>query len=394
VIAPGAVVVDNHLRKVQHLTGGVIGEILARDGDRVKAGDVVVRLDATITRTNLAIIVKGLDELRARRARLEAERDNAARVAFPPELTERHGNPDVARVMASEHKLFDLRQAARAGQKSQLRQRVGQLQREVEGLTAQTATKAQEIALVQKELAGARDLWNQQLYPITKLTYLEREAARIEGERAQLLASAAQARGKIAETELQIVQIDRDLTSEVAKELRETDARIGEFLERQVAAEDQLRRIDIRAPIDGVVHQSTAHTVGGVITPSGDPIMLIVPDSDRLTVEAKVAPQDIDQLHVNQPARVRFLAFNQRTTPEVVGAVSRISADALTEQRTGAAYYIIRITLDPAAIAALGEIKLVPGMPVETFVSTGNRRVLSYLMKPLTEQFARALRER
>ncbi len=394
VIAPGAVVVDSHLRKVQHLTGGVIGEILARDGDRVKAGDVVVRLDATITRTNLAIIVKGLDELRARRARLEAERDNAARVAFPPELTERHGNPDVARVMASEHKLFDLRQAARAGQKSQLRQRVGQLQREVEGLTAQTATKAQEIALVQKELAGARDLWNQQLYPITKLTYLEREAARIEGERAQLLAGAAQARGKIAETELQIVQIDRDLTSEVAKELRETDARIGEFLERQVAAEDQLRRIDIRAPIDGVVHQSTAHTVGGVITPSGDPIMLIVPDSDRLTVEAKVAPQDIDQLHVNQPARVRFLAFNQRTTPEVVGAVSRISADALTEQRTGAAYYIIRITLDPAAIAELGEIKLLPGMPVETFVSTGNRRVLSYLMKPLTEQFARARRER
>ncbi len=394
VIAPGAVVVDTHLRKVQHLTGGVIGEILARDGDRVKAGDVVVRLDDTITRTNLAIIVKGLDELRARRARLEAERDNAARVAFPPELTERHGNPDVARVMASEHKLFDLRQAARTGQKSQLRQRVGQLQREVEGLTAQTATKAQEIALVQKELAGARDLWNQQLYPITKLTYLEREAARIEGERAQLLAGAAQARGKIAETELQIVQIDRDLTSEVAKELRETDARIGEFLERQVAAEDQLRRIDIRAPIDGVVHQSTAHTVGGVITPSGDPIMLIVPDSDKLTVEAKVAPQDIDQLHVNQPARVRFLAFNQRTTPEVVGAVSRISADALTEQRTGAAYYIIRISLDPAAIAALGEIKLVPGMPVETFVSTGNRRVLSYLMKPLTEQFARALRER
>ena len=394
VIAPGAVVVDTHLRKVQHLTGGVIGEILARDGDLVKAGDVVVRLDATITRTNLAIIVKGLDELRARRARLEAERDNAERVVFPPELTERQGNPDVARVMASEHKLFDLRQAARTGQKSQLRQRVGQLQREVEGLNAQTGTKAQEIALVQKELAGARDLWNQQLYPITKLTYLEREAARIEGERAQLLAGAAQARGKIAETELQIVQIDRDLTSEVAKELRETDARIGEFLERQVAAEDQLKRIDIRAPIDGVVHQSTAHTVGGVITPSGDPIMLIVPVSDKLTVEAKVAPQDIDQLHVNQPARVRFLAFNQRTTPEVVGAVSRISADALIEQRTGAAYYIIRIALEPAAIAALGEIKLMPGMPVEAFVSTGNRRVLSYLMKPLTEQFARALRER
>jgi membrane fusion protein, type I secretion system len=394
VIAPGAVVVDTNLRKVQHPTGGVIGEILARDGDRVKAGDVLVRLDATITRANLAIVVKGLDELRARKARLEAERDNGVRVAFSAELTDRQTDPDVARIMVGERNLFDLRQSARTGQKAQLRQRIAQLQREVEGLDAQSATKQQEIALIEKELVGARDLWNQNLYPITKLTYLEREARRLEGERAQLLASEAQARGKIAETELQIVQIDRDLASEVARELRETDAKIGELLERQVAAEDQLKRIDIRAPIDGVVHQSTAHTVGGVITPGGDPIMLVVPESDRLAVEAKVAPHDIDQLHVGQPARVRFLASNQRTTPELEGGVNRISADAVTDQRTGAAYYTVRITLDPAEIARLGAVKLVPGMPVEAFVSTGDRKVISYLMKPLADQFARALRER
>jgi HlyD family secretion protein len=394
VIAPGAVVVDSNLRKVQHPTGGVIGEILARDGDRVKAGDVVVRLDATITRANLAIVVKGLDELRARKARLEAERDNSVRLTFPAELADRHADPDVARIMAGERKLFDLRQAARTGQKSQLRQRLGQLQREVEGLDAQAAAKVQEIALIQKELAGARDLWNQQLYPITKLTYLEREATRLEGDRAQLVSSGAQARGKISETELQIVQIDRDLASEVARELRDTDAKVGEFLERQVAAEDQLKRIDIRAPIDGVVHQSTAHTVGGVITPGGDAIMLVVPESDRLTVEARVAPQEIDQLHVGQTARVRFQAFNQRTTPEIDGAISRISADAVTDPRTGVAYYTVRIALAPDQIARLGEVKLVPGMPVEAFVSTGGRTVISYLMKPITDQLARALRER
>jgi HlyD family secretion protein len=377
VIAPGAVVVDSNLRKVQHPTGGVIGEILARDGDRVKAGDVLVRLDATITRANLAIVVKGLNELRARKARLEAERDDGERVQFPAELAERPSDPDIGRVMTSELKLFDLRKAARTGQKAQLRQRIRQLQREVEGLDAQATSKAQEIVLIEKELVGARELWDQNLYPITKLTHLEREATRVRGERAQLVASGAQAHGKIAETELQIVQIDRDLASEVARELRETDAKIGEFLERQVAAEDQLKRIDIRAPIDGVVHQSTAHTVGGVVAPGGDPIMLVVPESDRLTVEAKVAPQDVDQLHIGQPVRVRLLAFNQRTTPEIEGSVRRVSADAVTDQRSGTAYYTIRIALEPDQIARLGEVKLVPGMPVEAFVRTGDRTVIS-----------------
>jgi HlyD family secretion protein len=394
VIAQGALVVDSNLRKVQHLTGGVIDEILVRDGDRVKEGDVLVRLDATVTRANLAIVVKGLDQLLARKARLEAERDDAGSVAFPPKLTGRLADPDVAHIVTGERRLFDLRQAARAGQKLQLRERVQQLQREAEGVDAQSASKAQEIVLIQKELAGARDLWNQNLYPITKLTYLEREATRVNGERAQLVASGAQTRGKIAETELQIVQIDRDLASDVAKELRETDAKIGELLERQVAAEDQLKRIDIRAPIDGVVHQSIAHTVGGVITANGDPIMLIVPKSDKLIVEAKAAPQDIDQVYVGQLARVRIMAFNQRTTPEIGGSVSLISADAVMDQRTGAAYYTIRIVIDPAEVARLGEVRLVPGMPVEAFVSTGNRKVISYLMKPLADQVARAMRER
>ncbi|MGE0023224.1 MAG: HlyD family type I secretion periplasmic adaptor subunit [Hyphomicrobium sp.] len=394
VIAPGALVVDSNLRKVQHPTGGVIGEIHVRDGDRVKTGDVLLRLDATITRANLAIVVKTLDELRARKARLEAERDNLETVAFPAELEERQSDHDVARIMSGERKLFDLRRDARTGQKAQLRQRIGQLHREVEGLDAQTATKAKEIVLIQKELAGARDLWDQNLYPITKLTSLERETTRVEGEHAQLISSVAQVQGRISETELQIVQIDRDLGSEVAKELRETDARIGEALERKIAAEDQLNRVDIRAPIGGIVHKSTAHTVGGVIGASAESIMLIVPESDDLTIEAKVAPQDIDQIHVGQPTSVRFLAFNQRTTPQVPGTVTRISADAVTDERTGVSFYTIRIGLDRAALEMLGDVRPLPGMPVEAFVSTGERKVISYLMKPLAEQFERALRER
>ena len=248
--------------------------------------------------------------------------------------------------------------------------------------------------LVNKELTGARELWDQKLYPITKLTQLEREATRLDGERAQLMAASAQAEGKITETELQIVQIDRDLASEVAKELRDTEAKIGEFQERKVAAEDQLKRVDIRAPIAGIVHQSTAHTVGGVVTASGDPIMLIVPQSDRLIVERRWHHRDIDQLHLGQTAVLRFQAFNQRTTPEMNGVVSRISADALQDQRTGATYYIVRIALASEEMARLGDVKVVPGMPVEAFMRTGDRKVLTYLVKPLAEQIGRAFRER
>lgn len=394
VIAGGSLVVDSNVKKVQHPTGGIVGELLVRDGDRVKAGDIVVRLDETITRVNLAIVVKGLDEMTARKARLEAERDAKGSIPFPDDLLRRAGEPTVAHVIEGELKLFWIRLAARMGQKAQLRQRIEQLGEEIGGHKAQERAKAQEIVLVQRELTGARELWEKNLMPITKLTSLEREATRLEGERGQLMAAIAQAKGKISETELQIVQIDRDLSSEVGKELREIDAKIGEFLERKVAAEDQLKRIDIRAPQDGTVHQSTVHTVGGVIPAGGEAIMLIVPYADNLTVEAKVAPQDIDQVRIGQKAVLRFSAFSERTTPELNGVVSRMSADTTTDQRTGQSYYTIRIATPAEEIARLGEVKLVPGMPVEAFVQTGERKVLSYLVKPLHDQIARAFRER
>jgi HlyD family secretion protein len=393
VVASGFLVVDSNVKKVQHPTGGIVGELRVRDGDHVRAGDIVVRLDETVTRANLAIVRKGLDELMARKARLESERDGWDTIVFPAQLVAGASDPDRAAAMDSERKLFNLRKTARSGQKAQLRERVAQLGEEIAGLTAQQNSKSKEISLVERELAGVRDLWSKNLVQINRLTALEREAARLDGERGQLVAAAAQAKGKVAETALQILQIDQDIASEVAKELREVDGKIGEFVERKVTAEDQLKRIDVRAPQDGTVFQLAVHTVGGVIT-AGDPIMLIVPEADNLAVEVKVNPQDIDQLQLNQKAILRFTSFNARTTPEIEGVVTRISADISTDQRTGQSYYTLRISLPPEQVQHLGDVKLLPGMPVEAFVQTGDRTMLSYLMKPLHDQFVRAFREK
>jgi HlyD family secretion protein len=393
VVASGSLVVDSNVKKVQHPTGGIVGELRVRDGDHVRAGDIVVRLDETVTRANLAIVRKGLDELMARKARLESERDGWDTIVFPAQLVAGASDPDRAAAIDSERKLFNLRKTARSGQKAQLRERVAQLGEEIAGLTAQQNSKSKEISLVERELAGVRDLWSKNLVQINRLTALEREAARLDGERGQLVAAAAQAKGKVAETALQILQIDQDIASEVAKELREVDGKIGEFVERKVTAEDQLKRIDVRAPQDGTVFQLAVHTIGGVITAS-DPIMLIVPEADNLAVEVKVNPQDIDQLQLNQKAILRFTSFNARTTPEIEGVVTRISADISTDQRTGQSYYTLRISLPPEQVQRLGDVKLLPGMPVEAFVQTGDRTMLSYLMKPLHDQFVRAFREK
>jgi len=393
LIAQGSVVVDSSVKKVQHPTGGIVGEVRVRDGDRVKQGDIVVRLDDTVTRANLAIVTKGLDELNARKARLESERDGANTVAFPASLLDRADDPDIAALLGGERKLFELRSTARTGQKAQLRQRIEQLNEEVQGLKAQRESKEKETKLIEREKEGVNDLWKQKLVPLSKLTELERAAVRLEGEAGQLVAQAAQAAGKISETELQIIQVDRDLSSEVAKETREIDGKIGEFVERKVTAQDQLKRVDIRAPQDGMVFQSNVHTVGGVIT-AGDAIMMIVPDADNLTVEAKVNPQDIDQVRTGQTALLRMSAFNQRTTPEILGAVTSISADATTDQRTGQTYYTIRIAMPADEVAKLGQLRLVPGMPVEVFVQTGDRTMISYLVKPLQDQMMRMFREK
>ena len=393
LIAPGSIVVESSVKKVQHPTGGVVGEVRAHDGDLVKAGDVVVRLDDTVTKASLAIVTKNLDGMWARAARLEAEQRGLDKITFPPMLTDRADDPDVKGVMASETKLFEVRVNGRIGQKAQLRERITQLNEEIAGLTAQEKAKDREIELVEQELTGVRDLYDKHLVQLTRLTTLERDAARLSGERAQYVASRAQAKGKITETELQVIQVDKDVVSDVSKDLRETNDKIGEFVERKVTAEDQLRRVDIRAPQAGMVLQSTVHTVGGVIT-AGDTVMLIVPQADDLQVEAKVNPQDIDKLQVGQKTLLRLSAFNQRTTPELNGVVTRVSPDVTTDQRTGQSYYTIRVSMPPEEVARLGDVKLIPGMPVEAFVQTGERTMLSYLIKPLSDQLMRAFREK
>jgi len=393
LIAPGSLVVDSNVKKVQHPTGGVVGEVRAHDGDRVKAGDILIRLDETVTRANLAIVTKGLTELYARKARLAAERDGADTVAMPKELADRAGDPDVQEALGSERRIFELRRTARLGQKDQLQQRIKQLQEQITGLTAQQDAKTKEMSLIDQELEGVRDLWAKSLIPLNRLTSLQREEARLQGERGQLIAAAAEAKGKIVETGLQILQVDQEFTSDVAKELRDADSKIGEYVERKVTAEDQLKRTDIRAPQDGIVFQSTANTVGGVIA-AGDPIMLIVPETDMLLVEVKVEPRDIDQVQFGQPVVLRFSAFNMRTTPELNGTVVRIAADTNTDQRTGQSYYLVRIAMTADEIKRLGDVKLTPGMPVEAFIQTGERTMLAYLVKPLHDQLMRAFREK
>ncbi len=393
VIASGLVVVDSASKKVQHAVGGTVGELRVRDGDRVRSGDVLLRLDATQTSVNLAIVTKSLDELFARRARLEAERDGLAQVAMPPEITARESaDEELARLVAGEQRLFELRRMSRAGQQAQLRERVQQLREQIAGVEEQIGAKREELDLIATELRGIRDLYEKNLIPLQRLTALERDAARLRGDNGALVANLAQARARITETELQILQIDQDLRSEVGRDLAEVRAKIAELAERKIAAEDLLRRVDIRAPADGVVHQLSVHTVGGVIAPA-EALMLVVPEGEGLSVEARIPPERIDQIAAGQAAVLRFSAFDQRTTPEVNGAVARVAADLAVDPRTGVAYYTARIAVAEAEQARLPQ-RLIPGMPVEVFIHTGSRTVITYLTKPLVDQMRRSFRER
>jgi HlyD family secretion protein len=392
VVAPGQFVVDTYVKKVQHATGGIVGELKVREGDRVNEGDLLIRLDETVTRANLQIVSKQLDELVARRARLEAERDGRERVELPEEFQARAADPAVGRLLEAERTLFEARRSAREGQKGQLRKRIAQLQDEITGLKAQQSAKAREAALISKELEGVRELYQKNLVQLPRLSALERDAASIEGQRGQLIAGVAQAEGKIAETALQIIQVDEETRADVMKELREIQGRIAELVERRVAAEDQLKRVEIRAPSAGYVHQLAVHTVGGVISPA-EPAMLIVPSDEALDLEARVMPNDIDQVAVGQTAMVRVHTSHSRTTPEIRGRVVRVSADVTTDTKLGYSYYTIRVALAPEELKRLGALRLVAGMQAEVYVQTSERTPFQYLVKPLKDQIARTFRE-
>jgi HlyD family secretion protein len=393
VIASGTLVVESNVKKVQHPTGGIVGEILVREGSEVTEGQVVMRLDDTLTRATLGVVRSQLDEFLAREARLQAERDGVDAITFPAVLTSRGNESSAAAAIAGEQRLFESRRTTRGGQRAQLRERIAQINEEIRGLSSQLEAKESEIKFIAEELVGVADLYKKNLIPIIRFMQLQRDKAKLEGERGQFIAEIARARGKASETELQILQLDHDFRNEVLRDLREAQGKIAELKERVTAAEDQLRRVELRAPQSGIVNQLSVHTVGGVIS-NGEIIMYIVPRSDELVVEARVAPQDVDQLVPGSKATVRIMAGNQRTTPDISGTLTRISADVTRDQQTGVSYYLVRATLDEDQVRRLGDLKLLPGMPAEAFIQTHERTPLQYLLKPLRDQIARTFRER
>jgi HlyD family secretion protein len=388
VIASGFVVVESNIKKVQHPTGGIVAEIAVKNGNVVNAGDILVSLDDTQARANLGIVVTQLVQLRGRKARLEAERDQANQVRFPVGFVE--SGEDAASIMEGEKRLFEVRQSVKNGQIAQFNERIGQLTQEIKGITAQRDAKAEEVELMRDELERLEGMRKKDLIPTTRTLQAQRDLTRLRGEWGAHVAQIARSNGQISETELQIIGVTQNMQTDASKELREIEARIAELLERKVAAEDQLKRIYLRAPQTGFVHDLTVHTVGGVIGP-GESVMSIVPTHDTLGVEVRIGTADIDQVAVGQQAVLRFPALNQRTTPEIRGTVTRVGADLTKDPQGNAAYFTVRISVSDSDRDAF---KIVPGMPVEAFISTHERTALSYLMKPISDQVTRAFRER
>ncbi len=399
VIASGSVVVESNVKKVQHLNGGIIGEILVKEGSEVEADQVLLRLDDTLTRATLGVIQSQLDLYIAREARLRAERDGLANIVSPEASVASPKREVAEAAIVEERRLFQSRRDGLQGQRAQLRERIAQTGEEIRGLAAQQLSKGKEIDYVGEELSSVAELYSKNLVSLARLKQLQRDQARLQGERGQLIADIARSRGKIAETELQILQLDQDFRTDVLKDLRETQAKVAELQERANAAADELKRTDIRAPQAGIVYQLQVHTIGGVIA-KGETVMQIAPRADPLIVEAKLAPQDIDQVEVGASVLVRVGAGNRRTTPDLGGTVTVVSPDLTHEPSSTPSggqnqqYYLVRVAVSESDIKAVGDLQLVPGMPVEIYIRTQDRTPLDYLLKPLHEQIARTFRER
>jgi len=394
VVASGAVVAEGNLRKVQHQVGGTIGTIYVTEDQHVDAGQLLVRLEDTETKANLNIVLNELTAARVKKARLDAERDGSSDLTLPDDL--RAGAKNDANLLAeiaSERALLASRRQTREGQRQQLKERVNQLRQEIDGTQQELGSAQRTRGVAAGEKANLEALAAVHLVPTNRMTQLERELDQADGTIGGEVAKIAELKDKISETELQEQQLDKDFFADVDKDLRETETKIGELEQRKTSAEDLLRRVEIKAPISGTVHQLAVHTVGGVVTPS-EPLMLIVPDSDRLIVEVKIAPQDIDQVSVGEDVRLRFTAFNRRTTPELKGRLFRLSGDLNRDPQTGAVFYLAGIAMDEVELAKLEGSKLIPGMPSEAYILTGTRTFASYILKPIRDQMERAARER
>lgn len=391
-VAPGQIIVQGNRKRVEHLEGGIVKEILHRDGDFVEAGEPVVRLDDTRARATYDLLQGQYRAALALEARLVAERDGADRIDFPPDLMEvARQDPKVAQIVVAQNNIFEARRSTLEGQIKILQQRIAQAREEIAGLEAQEKSEARQLALIDEELVDVEQLVEKGLQRKPHLLALKRTKAAIEGSRGEHLAEIARARQKIGEATLAILDLKNQKLNAVVDGLREAQERIADLTERVRAAEDILVRTTIRAPQSGVIVGSKVHTVGGVIEP-GLPLMEIVPQNDKLIVETKVRPEDIDSVHTGLPAHVRLSGLNRRTTPSIDGEVVYVSADRLSDPETGIGYFRADVEVEAASVEALG-ITLTPGMPAQVLIVTGERTAFDYLISPLADRFASAFKE-
>ncbi len=392
-IASGVVVVETDRKSVQHLEGGLVKEILVRDGDRVERNDVLIRLEDTHARALHDIVRGELDAALAEESRLIAERDDRDSIAFPRELLARSQLAKASKAIQGQRHLFTARRTSLRGQVAILEKNIAQLQEEIAGLRSEQAAREQQLAILDDELRGLRKLLKQGSVPRNEVLAYERKLAELSGEKGRFMADVARAEQGIGEARLRIGQLRKAAREEVVAELREVQERIFSLQERLVAARDVLGRTEIRAPSSGIVMGMQAHTTGGVIAPAQE-ILQVVPVGDRLVIEARIDPIDIDDVAVGQQATVRLTAFKLRSIPIIVGTLINLSADTLVDEHSGTPYYLARIEVSKDELATLGDLQLQPGMPVEALVKTGTRTALDYMLSPLTENIGLAFRER
>ena len=392
IVAPGQVQVETSRKAVQHLEGGIVQEILVRDGDQVRQGDLLIRLADKAAGANLRLVQGQVAELAIRRARLIAEGQDQEDFQVPPNVRIGKGDGGLSAIVEGQRALLQAKRQAKATEINLLRQQQQQLTSQIVGLKEQQASKAREITYFEDELEGLRKLHEKGLTPKGTLLALERAAETARGTQAGIAGSIAASEMKINELELQVLRLLNSGREKVAEELRAVEAEMNASSEKLVTSEDQAERTEIRSPRAGRVYKLAVHAPGAVIK-GGEVVMEIVPDDDTLVIAAQVNPQDIDKVQSGQGARVRLSAFNQRTTPELEAVVVVVSPDMINDQATGRGFYTATVSIPPDQMARLAGIQLKPGMPAETIILTGNRSPLSYLLKPVTDTFSRAMRE-
>lgn len=392
VVATGTVTVESNYKSVQHLDGGIVSKILVKNGDRVAQGDVLIRLDDTAARTNLAVVKGRVNDQLVQQARLEAERDRKSAMTLPAGVLADASDPALAKIIATQTSLFQARRTAHEGELSVLHQRIDQLTADRKGTAAQLEARSRELKITAEELANVKPLYEKGFANQQRYGGLQRDAARLEGEVGRLQSDLARASGALAEAELKLLQSDKDYTQAVVDELKKVQAALAEQEESRTQLTDKLQRTEIRSPQAGRVHALAAHTEGGVIQPANT-ILQIIPDGEKLIVEAQVQPQDIDKVRTGQTATLRFSAFSAKTTPRLEGKVVNISAAQLTDNQNKS-YFTAQIEVAVDELKKLGSThQLKPGMPAEVYIETSSRSILSYFVKPLGDIMSKAMRE-